>query len=115
MKMIKTFKFLQKIKKPRQSVGMVKLKEEFNRNKYMIFIWSEYPHYPFDEDNSNLIRFEGNILQFYNLTRGSSPTIYEIFKRETGFFDRSMVYGNRDRFPEFIRRKAKLTIIYSNQ
>jgi len=110
--MIKEFKFLQKIKEPRKSVGMVKLKEEFNRNKNLIFLWSEYPY---DGDDSNLIRFEGNILEFYNLTRGSSPTIYEMQIKETGYFDRSMVYGNRDRFPEFIRRKAKLTIIYSNQ
>ena len=107
---MREFKFLQKIKEPRKSVGMVKLKEEFNRNKHLIFLWSEYPYYPYDD---NLLEFDGNILQFYNLTRGSSPTIYEIYKKETGYFDRSMVYGNRDRFPEFIRRKAKLKIIYS--
>jgi hypothetical protein len=107
---MRDFKFLRIIKKPRTSVGMVKLKEEFNRNKHLIFIWSEYPY---DGDDSNLISFEGNILQFYNLTRGSSPTIYEMFKEESGYFDRIMVFGNRDRFPEFIRRKAKLKIIYT--
>ncbi len=108
--MIKDFKFLRIIKKPRESVGMVKLKEEFNRNKHLIFMWSEYPEYPYD---NNLIEFNGNILQFYNLTRGTTPTIFEIYKKESGYFDRSMVFGNRDRFPEFIRRKAKLKIIYS--
>jgi hypothetical protein len=108
--MLKEFKFLRIIKKPRTSVGMVKLKEEFNRDKYLIFIWSEYPEYPLD---TNVTEFRGNILQFYNLTRGSSPTIYEIYKKESGYFDRSMVFGNRDRFPEFIRRKAKLKIIYT--
>jgi hypothetical protein len=107
---MKEFKFLQIIKKPRRSIGLTKLKEEFNRNRHLIFIWSEYP---FDGDDSNLIEFNGNILEFYNLTKHSTPVIYEIYKKETGYFDRSMVYGNRDRFPEFIRRKAKLKIIYT--
>lgn len=108
--MLKEFKFLRIIKKPRTTVDMVKLKEEFNRDKYLIFIWSEYPEYPYDD---NLIEFNGNILQFYNLTRGTTPLIYEMYKKESGYFDRSMVFGNRDRFPEFIRRKAKLKIIYT--
>ena len=110
--MMKDFKFLQKIKEPRKSVGMVKLKEEFNRNKNLIFLWSEYPY---DGDDSNLIRFEGNILEFYNLTRGSSPTIYEMQIKETGYFDSCIVFNLRHVLSKFIRRKAKLTIIYSNQ
>jgi hypothetical protein len=110
--MIKEFKFLQKIREPRKSVGVVKLKEEFNRNKHLIFLWSEYPY---DGDDSNLITFEGNILQFYNLTRGNSPTIYEIYIKEPGYFDSCIVFNLRHVLSKFIRRKAKLTIIYSNQ
>jgi len=107
---MKPFKFLQIKKKPRQSIGMVELKEEFNRNKHLIFIWSEYPNYPCDDD---LLEFEGNILQFYNLTRGSTPTIYEIYIKESGYFDSCIVFNLRHVLSKFIRRKAKLKIIYS--
>ena len=110
--MIKDFKFLQVLKKPRQSIGMVELKEEFNRNKHLIFIWSEYPEYPID---NNPIEFNGNILQFYNLTRGFTPTIYEMQIKESGYFDSCIVFNLRHVLSKFIRRKAKLTIIYSNQ
>jgi hypothetical protein len=107
---MREFKFLQTIKKPRQSVGMVKLKEQFNRNKNLIFIWSEYPEYPHD---INVQEFRGNILQFYNLTRFSTPTIYEMRIKESGYFDSSIVFNLRHVLSKFIRRKAKLTIIYS--
>jgi hypothetical protein len=111
--MIKDFKFLRVIKKPRQSVSYMKLKNQFNRNKIITFLWSEYPEYPYD---SNLLEFNGNILEFYNLLGGglySSPTIYEIYKKESGYFDMSIVFNVRDGFQKFIRRKAKLKIIYS--
>ena len=108
--MIKEFKFLQTVKKPRTSVGMVKLKEEFNRNKHLIFIWSEYPEYPYD---NSPIEFNGNILQFYNLTRGFTPTIYEMQIKESGYFDSCIVFNIRQILSKFIRRKAKLKIIYS--
>ena len=108
--MIKDFKFLRIIKKPRTSVGMVELKEEFNRNKHLIFIWSEYPEYPHDTD---VLEFRGNILQFYNLTRGTSPTIYEMQIKESGYFDSCIVFNIRQVLSKFIRRKAKLKIIYS--
>jgi hypothetical protein len=108
--MIKEFKFLRVQKKPRQSIGMVELKEEFNRNKHLIFLWSEYPEYPYDD---NLLEFNGNILQFYNLTRGNSPTIYEMVIKETGYFDSCIVFNLRHVLSKFIRRKARLTIIYS--
>ena len=112
--MIKEFKFLGIIKEPRISVDSVKLKDKFNRNKDMLFMWSEFPY---DGDDSRLLEFNGNILEFYNLLKCGTlmrtiPIIYEIFKKESGYFDRSMVYSNRSRFPEFIRRKAKLKIIY---
>jgi len=109
--MLKNFKFLQILKKPRKSIGMIKLKEEFNRNKHLIFIWSEYPT---DGDDSNLLEFTGNILEFYNFTRGNSPTIYEIYIKETGYFDLCIVFNRRQLLQKFIRRKAKLKIIYSN-
>ncbi len=108
--MLKDFKFLRIIKKPRTSVGMVELKEEFNRNKHLIFMWSEYPEYPYD---NNLIEFNGNILQFYNLTRGTTPTIFEIYKKESGYFDLCVVFNIRQLLQKFIRRSAKLKIIYS--
>ncbi len=108
--MIKDFKFLRVVKKLRTSVGMVELKEEFNRNKHLIFIWSEYPEYPYD---NNLLEFRGNILQFYNLTRGTSPTIYEMQIKESGYFDSCIVFNIRQVLSKFIRRKAKLKIIYS--
>ena len=110
--MIKDFKFLRIIKKPRQSVSFVELKDQFNRNQDLIFIWSEYPEYPVD---SNLSEFNGNILQFYNLTRGggTSPIIYEMQIKEPGYFDSCIVFNIRQVLSKFIRRKAKLKIIYS--
>ena len=108
--MIKDFKFLRIVKKPRQSVSMVELKNQFNRNQHLIFIWSEYPEYPYD---NNLTEFRGNILQFYNLTRGSTPTIYEMQIKESGYFDSCIVFNIRQVLSKFIRRKAKLKIIYN--
>ena len=111
--MIKDFKFLKIIKKPRQSVSYIKLKNQFNRNKIITFLWSEYPY---DGDDSNLLEFNGNILDFYNMLGGplySSLTIYEMAIKETGYFDSCIVFNIRHVLSKFIRRKAKLTIIYS--
>lgn len=76
----------------------------------MIFLWSEYPTYPVE---GNILEFTGNILQFYNLTRGASPTIYEMRIKETGYFDVLICFNRRQLLQGFIRRKAKLKIIYS--
>jgi hypothetical protein len=107
---MKEFKFLQISKKPRKSISLFELKNQFNRNQHLVFIWSEYPY---DGDDSNLLEFNGNILEFYNLTRGTTPTLYEIFIKETGYFDSCIVFNMRQVASRFIRRKAKLKIIYS--
>jgi hypothetical protein len=106
---MRTFKFLQ-LHKPKKSIGLVELKQEFNRNEHLIFIWSEYPY---NCDENNIIEFNGNILQFYNLTKRSSPTIYEMHIKETGYFNQSIVFNTRHRINRFIRRKAKLKILYT--
>jgi hypothetical protein len=111
--MVNQFKFLQKKKIVRKSVSYLKLKNEFNRNKIITFLWSEYPEYPHD---SNLLEFNGNILDFYNMLGGplySSLTIYEMAIKETGYFDSCIVFNIRHVLSKFIRRKAKLKIIYS--
>ncbi len=117
--MLKEFKFLR-IKKPeRLQPGYIKFKDQFNRNKIMLINWCEYGHNVEFDDNRKT--FSGNILQFYEhinfmkrcMDEPITPKIYEIYIRETGYFESTRVIGNQDRFDKFIRRKAKLVIVYS--
>jgi hypothetical protein len=116
MLITKEFKFFQKIKIPRTENGVIKLKDPFNRNKNLILNWSEFPY---DGDDSDIQTFQGNILDFYNfvknieLTRLMNIKVYEIFKQHRGYFDTSLVFGNRNRYNAFISRKFYLTIKYS--
>ena len=106
------FKFFRNIKTPRKSPGLIKLKDVFNRNKFIVLLWSEYPY---DGDDSNILTFQGNVLDFYNYykTQGVSPTVYEIYKQYRGQMDTTIVYSNRHRFNPFIARKYYLTIKYT--
>lgn len=109
---MKEFKLLRGYKCVRRQPGLVKLKDATNRTKNLLCIWSEYPC---DGDDSQIITYQGNILQFYNMIKEMqvSPTIYEIHKQYRGYQSPSLVYGNRNRYNEFIMRKFYLTIKYS--
>jgi hypothetical protein len=109
---LKPFKFFQKAKVARCQPGYVKLKDVFNRNKYLILNWSEYPS---DVNDVDIQTYQGNILNFYNFVRGhqSNIKVYEIHKQHRGYHHHSLVYGNRNRNNEFIARKFYLTIKYS--
>lgn len=106
------FKFFQRINVARVEPGLVKLKDAHNRNKYLLCDWSEYPYECYD---GYIKTFQGNILEFYNMIKDREvyPTIYEIHKQYRGYFDASLVYGNRNRHNLFIARKFYLTIKYS--
>ena len=114
---MKSFKFFQKIKNPESFLSFIKLKNMMNRDKYLQVRWQERTP---DDDGSDCLRFEGNILDFYNIMgpfniRGTAinPTIYEIYKKQQGYFDRSLTYhDNILRNSFFISRRAKLTILY---
>ena len=113
---MKDFKFFQKIKTPRTELGVIKLKDPFNRNKNLILNWSQFPY---DGDDSGIDTFRGNILDFYNFVQNIQLTgqlnikVYEIFKQHRGYFDTSLVFSNRNRYNQFIPRKFYLTIKYS--
>lgn len=114
---MKDFKFFQKIREPQSFLSFIKLKDRFNRDKYLQVKWEERTA---EHDNSNVLTFQGNILEFYNMMgpfrvhrTAFTPTIYEIYKKQQGYFDRSLIYRDpilRNSF--FISRSAKLTILY---
>ncbi len=110
--MVSSFKFFQRGNVARCQPGYVKLKDVHNRDKYLILNWSEYPS---DENSVDMETFQGNILDFYNFVRDQQTNIkvYEIRKQHRGYFDTTLVYGNRHRNNLFIARKFYLTIIYS--
>ena len=114
---MKPFKFLQIIKKPQSFLSFIKLKDIHNRDKYLQVKWEERTPY---HDDGDCLRFEGNILDFYNAMgpfrfhgTAVTPIIYEIYKKQQGYFNRSLAYNDpilRNSF--FISRRAKLTILY---
>ena len=111
------FKFLQIVKEPQSFISFIKLKDSWNRDKYQQVIWEERTP---DHDNSNVLTFEGNIYEFYTIMGPRSqfgvqrtPIIYEIYKKQQGYFDRSLTFhDNILRNSFFISRRAKLTILY---
>ena len=109
---MKDFKFFQRANFERTEPGSVKLKDPFNRDKYLFCNWSEYPENTYE---GFIMTFQGNILEFYNWIQERSvyPTIYEIHKQYRGYHHHSLVYGNRNRHNQFISRKFYLTIKYS--
>lgn len=109
---LKPFKFFQRIIIARAEDGHIKLKDAYNRNKYLMCEWSEYPDNPYE---GFIKTFQGNILEFYNMieSRNVYPTVYEIYKQYRGYHDYSLVYGNRNMHNSFISRKFYLTIKYS--
>jgi hypothetical protein len=109
-----SFKFFQKAKVARCQPGYVKLKDIYNRDKYLVLNWSEYPSYVNDVD---IQTFQGNILDFANFVweQPSNIMVYEIYKQYRGYHDYSLTYGNLNRHNQFISRKFYLTIKYSLQ
>ena len=114
---MKPFKFLQIIRKPESFLSFIKLKNPQNRDRYLQVMWEErLPNF----DDSDVLRFEGNIYEFYcKMGPGTqfgvqrTPTIYEIYKKQQGYFDRSLIFSeNILRSSFFISRRAKLTILY---
>ena len=114
---MKDFKFFQKIRKAQSFLSFIKLKDIHNRDKYLQVKWMERIS---DTEDPNCLRFEGNILEFYTAMgpfrfhgTAVTPIIYEIYKKQQGYFNRSLTYHEpilRTSF--FISRKAKLTILY---
>jgi hypothetical protein len=109
---MKQFKFFQRGKIARIEPGYIKLKDAYNRDKYLILNWSEYPC---DGEGTYISTFQGNILMFYHFVRGleSNIKVYEIHKQYRGYFDASLTINNRNRGSLFIARKFYLTIKYS--
>jgi hypothetical protein len=109
---VNKFKFFRGLRTARIQPGNVKLKDIFNRTKYLLCDWSEYPY---DGDDSQIRTYQGNILEFYNYIKREEvyPTIYEIQKQYRGYQSASLVYGNRNSYNEFISRKFYLTIRYT--
>ncbi len=107
-----SFKYFQKI--ARVAPGLVKLKDAYNRDRYLLCDWSEYPNNSYE---GFIKTFQGNILEFYNMIKDREvyPTVYEIHKQYRGYsdFDASITYNNHIRQNLFISRKFFLTIKYS--